>query len=100
MSAQFSYNQFVHPIAIVVFVGFALGSTGLSQINTFPSSPPSDSASQQSKIQGQSPATTPMRQDAPALLLKMCGPKNPAPCAQIPPRTLEAPAPEYSKEAR
>jgi len=82
-------------IAIVVFANFILTTRGLSQDSASSSNPPAASASQES---GKEAAPPDQQNSEP--VQQVCGPKNHEPCADGPPRMIEHPNPEYSKEAR
>ncbi len=82
-------------IAMVFFASFMLTIRGLSQDNASSSTPPAATVSQDSGKE-----TAPPDQQNSEPVLTVCGPKNQEPCADGPPRMIEHPVPEYSKEAR
>ena len=89
--------RLMHRVAIAIFASFVLVTGAFPQDNTSAPKPISAPASQES---GTQPPVSPSRQDAAPSVVKMCGAKNPPPCAQVPPRAIKMPSPKYSKEAR
>jgi TonB family protein len=83
--------------AIAMLMGWALIATSVFAQQTAPSSAtPSSPPSQFPSGQGDEPSSTPVGTGA--TLFKVCGAKNPPPCA-TPPRVIKHPDPKYSKEA-
>jgi TonB family protein len=87
--------------AIAMLIGSSLIATGVFAQQTAPSSAtPSSPQSQLPSGQGGEPSSTPVGTGTTrSALFKVCGTKNPPPCA-TPPRAIKSPDPKYSKEAR
>ncbi len=84
-------------VAVAIFASLVLATGAFSQENTSAPKTPSAPASQESETQS---PVSPLGQGATPSVVKMCGAKNPPPCAQVPPHPLKSPPPKWTKEAR
>jgi TonB family protein len=83
--------------ATVIIASLVFAPTGYSQDGS--STPSTASTSQESEIQATAPVPPFIAPHIPGVL-KVCGPKGPPPCAQVPPHLVNPVDPEYSREAR
>jgi TonB family protein len=88
-------------LAIAILLGLLMIAAHVSaQENTTSSTRPSGSQSQVPSAEDRAPPSTPLGAGpGPSATFKVCGAKNPPPCA-TPPRAIKSPNPDYSKEAR
>jgi TonB family protein len=88
-------------LAIAILLGLLMIATDVfAQENAPSSAVPPGSQSQAPSTEDHRPPSTPLGAGpGPSATFKVCGAKNPPPCA-TPPRVIKSPNPDYSKEAR